>query len=178
VLGVGLVRGINVGASTRVSKEALAGAFEDAGLREVTTLLQSGNVVFADDVAPTRAVAAEVEAALESRSGVAARVVLLTEERFRAVADANPLIAESDDDSRLVVTFLDHDLPAGIELPADESTTPELVRAGDRALYQWCPLGVSKSVVPAAFWRAVGPVATARNQRTVLRLLAELDRRG
>jgi len=46
-----------------------------------------------------------------------------------------------------------------------------------RAIYQWSPLGVSKSTVPLAFWRRVGPVATARNQRTVLRLIAELDRR-
>ncbi|MFF2051564.1 DUF1697 domain-containing protein [Leifsonia sp. NPDC058194] len=178
MLGVGLVRGINVGASTRVAKGDLAGAFEDAGLQEPVTLLQSGNVVFAAEHPPTAATAASVESALESRSGVAARVLLLTEERFRAVAAANPLVEVADDDSRLVVTFLDHDLPDGLELPAEERTAPEVIRAGDRALYQWCPLGVSKSVVPAAFWREVGAVATARNQRTVARLLAELDRRS
>lgn len=177
MLGVGLARGINVGASTRVAKGDLVAAFEDAGLRDVVTLLQSGNAVFtADELTSTTAAA--VEAALEARSGVAARVLLLTQERFRAVAAANPLVAVADDDSRLVVTFLDHDVPDSVELPADEETAPELIRTGDRALYQWCPLGVSKSVVPAAFWRAVGPVATARNQRTVTRLLAELDRRG
>jgi len=177
-LGVGLVRGINVGASTRVAKGDLAAAFEDAGLRDVVTLLQSGNAVFTADDELTATTAAAVEAALEARSGVAARVLLLTQERFRAVAAANPLVDVADDDSRLVVTFLDHDLPDSVALPADDETAPEVVRAGDRALYQWCPLGVSKSVVPAAFWRTVGPVATARNQRTVTRLLAELDRRG
>jgi uncharacterized protein (DUF1697 family) len=177
-LGVGLVRGINVGASTRVAKGDLAAAFEDAGLRDVVTLLQSGNAVFTADDELTATTAAAVEAALEARSGVAARVLLLTQERFRAVAAANPLVDVADDDSRLVVTFLDHDLPDSVALPADDETAPEVVRAGDRALYQWCPLGVSKSVVPATFWRAVGPVATARNQRTVTRLLAELDRRG
>lgn len=178
MLGVGLVRGINVGASTRVAASDLAAAFEDAGLREVVTLLQSGNAVFSAGGAPDTATAEAVEAALLARSGVAARVVLLTEERFRAVAAANPLAETSDDDSRLVVTFLDHDLPEQVELPDDADTAPELIRVGERALYQWCPLGVSKSVVPAAFWRSVGPVATARNQRTVARLLAELDRRA
>jgi len=177
VLGVGLVRGINVGASTRVAKGDLVAAFEDAGLRDVVTLLQSGNAVFAADEEPTGTAAAAVEAALQSRSGVAARVLLLTEKRFRAVAAANPLVGIGDDDSRLVVTFLDHDIPGSVQLPADDDTAPEIIRAGERALYQWCPLGVSKSVVPVAFWRAVGPVATGRNQRTVTRLLAELDRR-
>ncbi|WP_025157515.1 DUF1697 domain-containing protein [Leifsonia aquatica] len=178
MLAVGLVRGINVGASTRVAAGDLAAAFQDAGLRDVVTLLQSGNAVFVADEEPTASLAARVEEALRARSGVSARVVLLPEERFRAVAAANPLVAVADDDARLVVTFLDHELPEGVELPADAETVPELIRAGERALYQWCPLGVSKSVVPAAFWRAVGPVAAARNQRTVARLLAELDRRG
>lgn len=178
MLGVGLVRGINVGASTRVAPAELAQAFADAGLRDVVTLLRSGNVVFAADAEPTARVAAEVEAALEAHSGVAARVVLLTEARFRAIAAADPLLDTAEDDSKLVVTFLDHDLPPELALPDDASTAPEVVRRGDRAVYQWCPLGVSKSVVPAAFWRAVGPVATARNQRTVQRILTELDRRS
>jgi uncharacterized protein (DUF1697 family) len=177
MLGVGLVRGINVGASNRVTKEDLAAAFQDAGFRDVVTILQSGSVVFDADGEPTRAHATAVEAALLARTGIGARVVLLAERGFRAVAGANPLLEVGDDDSRLVVTFLDHDLPASLDLPSDESTSPELIRAGERALYQWCPDGVSKSVVPAAFWRAVGTVATARNQRTVARLLAELDRR-
>ncbi|GIT79276.1 hypothetical protein LLS1_09450 [Leifsonia sp. LS1] len=178
MLGVGLVRGINVGGAARVSKSELSGAFEDAGLADVTTLLQSGNVVFSTTSAPSADTAAAVETALHARSGVRARVLLLTERGFRDVAAANPLTRIAADDSRLVVTFLDHDLPDDLELPSEKETAPERIVAGDRALYQWCPLGVSKSVVPAAFWRAVGPLATTRNQRTVARLLAELDRRA
>ncbi len=176
-LGVGLVRGINVGPSTRVAKDDLAAAFADAGFSHVVTLLQSGNAVFGLTGAPTVEQAATVEAGIERRSGVSARVVLVGEERFREVVAANPLTAVADDDARLLVTFLDHDLPADLELPADADLAPEVLRAGERALYQWCPLGISKSVVPPAFWRAVGPVATGRNQRTLARIVAELDRR-
>lgn len=177
MLGVGLVRGINVGASTRVAGADLAAAFEAAGFAEVVTLLQSGNVVFRASDAPTARQAEAVAAGLRERSGVDAGVVLLAEDRFRAVAAANPLLEEGDDAAKLVVTFLDHDIPDGVTAPDDAALAPETMRLGDRAVYQWCPLGVSKSVVPAAFWRAVGPVATGRNQRTVLRILAELDRR-
>ena len=52
MLGVGLVRGINVGGASRVAKADLAAAFEAAGFREVMTLLQSGNVVFVSDARP------------------------------------------------------------------------------------------------------------------------------
>ena len=175
--GVGLVRGINVGASTRVAKGDLAAAFADAGFSRVATFLQSGNVVFDADAAPTAAAAASVEAGIEKRSGVAARVSLLTEREFRAVAAANPLLEDGDDHSKLMVTFLDHPAPASIAVPDAEAIHPELVRLGERAVYQWCPLGVSKSKLTPAFWREVGSVATGRNWRTVLRLIEELDAR-
>ncbi|ODA89855.1 hypothetical protein ATY41_12070 [Leifsonia xyli subsp. xyli] len=178
MLGVGLVRGINVGGSACVSKADLAAAFEAAGFAEVVTLLQSGNAVFAASAPPTARQAAAVTAALRASTGVEAGVVLLTEKRFRSLAAGNPLLPLGDDESKLMVTVLDHDLPAGLEVPADDEIAPEAVRLGHRAVYQWCPLGVSKSVLPAAFWRAVGPVATARNQWTVGRILNELDRRG
>lgn len=178
MLGVGLVRGINVGGNARVAKADLAAAFEAAGFDDVVTLLQSGNVVFRCSAAPTAGDATTVTAALARSSGVEAGVVLLDEEDFRRRAAANPLLDISDDDSRLVVVFLDHPLPPDLVAPTDDELAPERIRLGDRAIYQWSPLGISKSTVPAAFWRRVGQVATARNQRTVLRLLAELDRRG
>ncbi|KRC50867.1 hypothetical protein ASE16_07805 [Leifsonia sp. Root227] len=176
--GVGLVRGINVGASTRVAKADLAAAFADAGFANVTTFLQSGNVVFDADAVPTATVAATVEAGIEKRSGVAARVVLLTEKQFRAVAAANPLLQEGDDHSKLMVTFLDHPVPGSLAVPEEDAIQPELVKLGERAVYQWCPLGVSKSKLKPAFWREVGSVATGRNWRTVLRLIEELDARS
>ena len=154
---VGLIRGINVGGASRVAKADLAAAFEAAGFREVVTLLQSGNVVFAADAAPTAEDARSVTAELHRRSGVDAGVVLLPEAEFRRVAAANPL--SGDDDARLVVTFLDHDLPADVVAPDAESIAPEELRLGKRAVYQWCPLGVSKSRVKPAFWRSLGPVA-------------------
>lgn len=177
MLSVGLIRGINVGGNSRVAKADLAAAFVTAGFADVVTLLQSGNVVFRSEAAPTAEDAAAITAALKGLSGVEAGVVLLEERAFRELAAANPLVGVADDDSRLVVTFLDHDLPADLAAPTDQELGPERVRLGVRAIYQWSPLGVSKSTVPLAFWRRVGQVATARNQRTVLRLIAELDRR-
>ena len=175
---VGLVRGINVGASTRVSKADLVASFEACGMREALTILQSGNIVFDADTEPSERDARAVEAQLAARSGVAAGVVLLSDDRFRAVAAANPLLGVGDDLSKLMVTFLDHELPASLATPGDEELAPEIVRLGERAVYQWCPLGVSNSRVPLSFWREVGPLATGRNQRTVLRILEKLDARG
>lgn len=176
--GVGLVRGINVGPTTRVAKSDLLAAFEGAGFSAVKTFLASGNVVFDAKSVPGAVETKAVENGIAERSGVSARVLLLTETEFRRIAEANPLLGDGDDFSKLMVTFLDGEIPGDVEHPDAAAIAPELVRFGDRAIYQWCPLGVSNSKLKLAFWRQVAGVATGRNWRTVVKLLEELDARS
>jgi uncharacterized protein (DUF1697 family) len=179
--GVGLVRGINVGRSSAVAMPDLAASFEAVGLTGVRTLLRSGNVVFeSSDELDTSAdrVASAVERELAARSGVSARVLIVPEKEFRRIASEDPLLDAGDDFSKQVVTFLGAEpMPSGLVVPDPESIAPELVAVGRQAIYQWCPLGVSKTKLTAAFWRQLSPAATARNWRTVLRILGELDAR-
>jgi uncharacterized protein (DUF1697 family) len=115
---------------------------------------------------------------LSARSGVDARVLLVSEAEFRRIAAENPLLEAGDDFSKQVVTFLGAEpMPSRLEVPAAESIAPEVVAVGRQAIYQWCPLGVSKSRLAAPFWRQLSPAATARNWRTVQRILGELDAR-
>lgn len=102
---VALFRGINVGRAKRVAMADLRALFSDLGYQDVQTVLQSGNVVFtADSLAPDAADA--VEAALDRRTGVSARVLLKSAAELRAVAAANPLLDIATDPARLLVTFL------------------------------------------------------------------------
>ncbi|MDQ1583383.1 MAG: hypothetical protein QOF36_1437 [Microbacteriaceae bacterium] len=178
VIAVGLVRGINVGSAKSVSMADLAAAFEAVGFTDVKTLLRSGNVVFGAKSSPGKAESAAVERELLARTGVSASVLLVEAGAFTRIAEANPLLDVAKDDSKLVVTYL-AEPPAmeALEVPAADSIAPEIVSVGSEAVYQWCPLGVSKSVVPASFWRVLGPGATARNWRTVQRILTEIGTR-
>jgi uncharacterized protein (DUF1697 family) len=176
--GVGLVRGINVGPTTKVPKADLVAAFDDAGFAAVKTFLASGNVVFDAAGAPGGSETKIVETGIAQRTGVHARVLLLPEGEFRRIAAANPLLDDGDDFSKLMVIFLDAEVPGDLEQPDAAAIAPELVRFGKRAIYQWCPLGVSASKLKPAFWKQAGEVATGRNWRTVLKLLEELDSRN
>jgi uncharacterized protein (DUF1697 family) len=166
---VALLRGINVGGNNRITMADLRAAFEQLGYTDVVTLLQSGNVVFS---APGPVDSSIVEDGIAVATGVRVRVLVLSAESFRAVALANPLLALGDDPSRLVITFLESPPPAGV--PDPDLLAPEVVALTDTAMYQWCPDGVSKSKVPLSYFRALGPAATGRNQRTVEKLLALL----
>jgi uncharacterized protein (DUF1697 family) len=174
---VALLRGINVGRAKRIAMADLRSVVEGLGFHDVTTVLASGNVVFAGDVGPDPAV---LRAAVQQRTGVDAEVVVVGGDAFRDIADANPLRRDGRDAKRLQVAFPAAPLDVGAVLaaaPAGVDLAPEELAATSRALYQWLPDGVLASRVPAAFWRSLGVTVTARNDATVRRVVAVLDAR-
>ena len=176
---IALLRGINVGTAKQVSMADLAEVFRAAGHTDVTTVLRSGNVVFAHEAPLPVGAAAGLEAAIAAATGVSSSVLIVDAPTMRAVMDANPLLDVGTDHSRLVVGFVSG-RPDPAVAPDPESLAPEQLVVGERAVYQWCPDGISKSRVPPAFWRQVAPLVTVRNWRTVLRLaeLVEADAAG
>lgn len=163
---VALLRGVNVGPSTRVPMADLAAAYAGLGLTGVRTHLRSGNVVFDAGERPDPA---QLQAAVEHVTGVSAPVILLDGQRLDAIAALCPLTEVATDDSRLVVSFTSEP-PRGDGAPDPTSIAPEQLVVGEHAVYQWCPEGVSRSRVPPEFWRGVAPLVTARNWRTVTAL--------
>ena len=167
---VALLRGINVGRAKQVSMADLAAVFESCGFANVRTVLRSGNVVFESPSAVDVSTAALLEGELLGRTGVASSMVLIAGEDLRRVAAENPLLGVGTDPSRLMVGFVSQP-PAAVGAPDAQMLDPEVLVLGERAVYQWCPDGVSASRVPASFWRQVAPVVTVRNWRTVTRLI-------
>jgi uncharacterized protein (DUF1697 family) len=170
---VALLRGINVGTAARISMADLRRAFESAGLHDVRTLLQSGNVVFDEDTAPDPR---SLEDAVHAATGVRAAVVVFDADRFRQIAAANPLLDVVDDPSRAIIDFLDAPVDASaVDRPSDDELAPERLVFGEHAIYQWCPDGVSASKLHPRFFARLGVTSTGRNLRTVDKLLAMLD---
>ena len=168
-----LLRGINVNPTTRVAMADLRDILAGLGFVNVSTVLQSGNVILDSESAPD---VLAVEAAIAEGTGVRSRVVVLALEEFRALVEANPLLDTSDDLSKMVITFLDGDIvPSEVDRPSDADLAPERLVIETRAIYQWCPLGILQSRLKPAWWKQFGPVATTRNVRTANRILAAAD---
>ena len=85
-----LLRGINVGGNNLISMAALRDCFEDAGLKNVRTYIQSGNVLFESPARDVARVAAKIESALSAQFGYTALVVLVSEDQLAAVVDEAP----------------------------------------------------------------------------------------
>jgi uncharacterized protein (DUF1697 family) len=87
---VALLRGINVGGKNLIPMTELKACFEDQGLRQVRTYIQSGNVLFESETKGRPALTAGIEEALARRFGYRALVVLRSRAQLQRIVDKAP----------------------------------------------------------------------------------------
>ena len=176
---VALIRGINVGRAKRVAMADLRALVTELGYRDVSTLLNSGNVIFTVPRGARGDPAARIERAMSSRLGVTARVLVLTAAEVAAIIAGNPLGKVAADPSRLMVTVLANPADRARLLPLTrQDWTPEALGLGSRVAYLWCATGILKSPVAEAVGRVLGDGATARNWTTMTKLHGLLASEG
>jgi uncharacterized protein (DUF1697 family) len=171
-----LLRGINVGAHNRIAMAELRRLLETAGMTEVRTYLQSGNLVVSSGAEPAT-LAARCRRAIADGPGLDVGVIARSRDELAAVVERNPLAEVAVDLKRYQVSFF-ADAPAAATVKALEqlATAGERVVAIGREVYAWHPAGVARSRLWA---RLAAPElgATARNWRTVTKLLQMADER-
>jgi len=150
----------------------LRDVFARIGAEQVTTYVQSGNVVF-DASARAKKVAAAAEAEISTRLGLDIAVLIRTRKQLAGIVAANPFA--SKEASRLYLTFLQE--PASAErvraLDPGAGAQDEFQVHG-REIYLHFPGGYGRSKLSNAYFeKQLGVVATTRNWKTVS-TLAEL----
>lgn len=170
---VALLRGVNVGGGKRVPMAALKEVATEIGFRTPVTLLNSGNLVYrAGTVAPSQA-EQQLRTALARAVQVDTPVFVRTRAQLATILAENPLPAEAAlDPSRLLVTLWDDTVTAAQR--ARFATAPvvrERFVVGTHAIYLWFPDGMSASVIYEPTARPLGGHITARNWRTMEKLL-------
>ncbi len=170
---VALVRGINVGGRNSVPMAELRSVLEALGLEDVTTYIQSGNVVFRSRAA-VKTLPASMEDAIADAFGVRPTVLLRTPAELMAVVESNSFLSAGADASKLHVVFLERK-PAAVDakrLDPDRSP-PDAFELVGRELYLHLPNGAGRSKLGIDYVERVLRVrATQRNWNTVLKLLA------
>jgi uncharacterized protein (DUF1697 family) len=89
-LYVALLRGINVGGSNLIRMPALKACFEAEGYRDVTTYIQSGNVLFRAGRANQHALTVRIEKALSETFTYESRVIVRSFEQMKATVEGAP----------------------------------------------------------------------------------------
>lgn len=168
---------INVGGQ-RLAMADLRAALEAEGFVNVETVVASGNVLFDHDERPTQGLAEKLEHLLRHRFGMRSIAAVRSRDEVAAAIAGNPFA--KDGEANLVHTmFLEADAdPAQFRvLLADhDGRGSETLALGDRALYIDYVDGVGSSRLTAPFIeKRLGRRGTARNMRSLARILAKMD---
>ena len=181
---VALLRGINVGGKNKVAMADLREVVAELGHADVSTYIQSGNVLFSPPAADAdaSALAAALAEAITARLGVTAPVVVVARDELAEVIAANPFPDEADP-KRVHAVLLSAAPAAEAAAKIDEALArsaakgarDELATVG-RTLYLHTPDGFGNSELAAAVLRIVtspraGVTGTARNWATMTKLL-------
>lgn len=103
---VALLRGINVGGNNKIDMKQLKASFEEAGLKEVSTYINSGNVIFEDKRRGQTSLANLTEAAIEADFNVPIRVLVRDVDSIKATVDAIDPAWVNSADMKCDVLFL------------------------------------------------------------------------
>jgi uncharacterized protein (DUF1697 family) len=175
---IALLRGINVGGNKKVPMAQLRRLVEGLGYERVRTYVQSGNVVFSDGEGETAsAVARRLAHAIRDEFGFDVAVVVRSRDELAAVVEANPYPQADEAPTTLHVIFLDAAIdPAGLADVDQAAFAPDEFVVRGRDVYVLTPGGIGRSKLAAKLTdKRLGGTATARNWRTVGRLLAMAD---
>lgn len=165
-----LLRGINVGGRNTLPMADLRAMCEGIGCTDVSTYIQSGNVLLGSSLAaPT--LAATLEKALDEALPFSPRVIVRDVADIQRVIDGNPYPDAAD---RLLHVGFMSGAPAQEALAelGDRDCAPEryAVRGTEIYLDYVEGAGRSKKLGKIAFERILGVAITARNLRTVVKL--------
>ena len=170
---IALFRGINVGGKNVLPMANLRETLKSAGLENVQTYIQSGNVVFESSARSAESLRQKLITVIEDRAGLSVDVIVFSKKHFLSAIEENPFPEATAEPKSLHFYFLGSaaktaDLTA-IENAASKTERYHLTR---RVFYLHAPDGIGRSKLAANTEKYLGVSATARNYRTVDRLRA------
>ncbi|HNU09353.1 MAG TPA: DUF1697 domain-containing protein [Pyrinomonadaceae bacterium] len=168
---IALLRGVNVGGKI-VKMERLRTVLADAGLRDVKTYIQSGNVVFESDEHDSVSARALVESVME-REFFPTPVMIRTRDELVDAVKSNPFANEDFNEKMFHIAFMNDELPKDkVELLMAQECETESFAVRGREIYCFLRAGVADSTLGKRFLETKLKVsATSRNWRTIGKIL-------
>ena len=170
---IALLRGINVSGAKTIKMEALRLTFQKLGFVNVTTYIQSGNVIFNAGENNTLQLVDKIAAAIQTDFGFDVPVIVLSAAELRTIIGSNLLNNGTNDTAFLHITFLSEN-PGAFNLSEIEAKKQgdEAIVIDGKVVYLYCPHGYGKTKLNNTFLESKLKVAaTTRNWKTTCELL-------
>ena len=107
---VALLRGVNVGGNNIISMSSLKASFEKMGFSDVSTYINSGNILFAAKERDARKLETQIEAMLSKEYKLGCKVVLRSFSEMANLVENLPKNWDGDKQWKYNVIFLRHSI--------------------------------------------------------------------
>jgi uncharacterized protein (DUF1697 family) len=169
---IALFRGINVGGKNILPMETLRSYLKAIPLTNIKTYIQSGNVVFDSKLKSAAAIQKAIINKIKEEHSFCPELLLLSQNELQVIIAQNPYPKAIAKPQTLHLFFLESQpgKPDFKALDLAKSST-ESYRLIDRVFYLHARDGVGRSKLAATAEKRLGVIATARNYRTVQKLM-------
>jgi uncharacterized protein (DUF1697 family) len=170
---IALLRGINVGGNNRIEMARLRAVFEQMGMGDVRTYINTGNVVFRDPD-PRPEGADRIRTAIHEEFGLEIPVLVIERDHLAAIAAALPGGWANDSETKCDVMFLwaDIDHPDVLDQLAVVEDIDEVAYVPGAILWKVDRSRYGRSGMNRVVGSAVYASMTVRNCNTVRKLAA------
>lgn len=130
---VALLRGVNVGGNNMISMRELKASFEGMGFTQVSTYINSGNIIFTAKENDARKLETKIERMLAKEYDLNSKVVIRTLSEMEELVQSLPRSWNGDTDWRYNVIFLRHTIDSEKildDLPARDDIEEIVYRPG------------------------------------------------
>lgn len=163
-----LLKGINVAGKNLLPMKELVGILESLSCQNVSTYIQSGNIVLNSNLSPTSLEKSISEALMRSKR-FKIPVIVLTVAKFKSAVEGCPFETK---EGKLLHYFFTASRPnLNNEILQSLCAKSEKYELKGSVFYLYSPDGIGRSKLVANIEKVTGVPTTARNHNTVQKLL-------
>ncbi len=178
---IALLRGINVSGHKLIKMVELKTMFERIGFNNVTTYIQSGNVVFSSTNKEVEGIQNEIKKAILKQFGFDVDIQVLEYSRLKKIKEVHSFLKGNEEQLKAIYYTLLAEKPNNYlvaELNKLEQTV-EFFQITDEAIYCFYPNGYGNSKWHNMFFEKKLKVScTTRNYNTMLKLCELAEKIG
>lgn len=168
---IALFRGINVGGKNLLPMAKLRGDLEGLGGEDVRTYIQSGNAVFRSSARSGAKLQEEIADTVEASYGFRVPILVLSTKELERALLENPFPEVTEGKSLHLFFLFAKPKRPDLDGLAALATKTEEFRLVERVFYLHAPDGIARSKLAARAEKSLGVGTTARNLRTVQKLV-------
>jgi len=173
-----MLRGINVSGQKKIKMNELISLYESLSFKNVTTYIQSGNVLFDSSADNLVSLAEKIEKEIKKEFLFEVPVIIRTKEELKHIIKTNPFLKREDiDHSKLHITFLTKTVkkPIPPKIMETKSAEDEFFTS-NKEIYLFCPKGYGRTKYNNNFFeRYLSMNATTRNWNTIMAISRLMD---